>query len=367
MSTNTKIEWATKSWSPVLGCDRVSPGCDGCYAIRTVHRLAHNPSPKVGPLYVDLTERRDGRLDWTGNIRTIPERLNDPIEWRKPQRIFVNSQADLFHKDVPQDFIVKVLAVMAMAPQHTFLVLTKRHARMRSILSDPALQADVQAEVRRMHADRDWGEPLQKRWPLRNLHLGVSVEDQHWADIRIPALLATPAAVRWISAEPLLGPIDLDLPRCDTHGRDEIHADQNGQQWCTDCSADGFGGELSYGHWLTLDGGLDGVIVGGESGPAARPMNPNWARSLRDQCDEYGVPFAFKQWGEYRPLAMGPLSVREETTPRDVWIDNAGTVTPNVDPCVVELDARVMRRVGKKAAGRLLDGQLHDEYAAVAV
>jgi protein gp37 len=395
MSTNTKISWATKSWSPILGCERVSSGCDSCYAIRTVHRLAHNPSPKVGPLYVDLTESRDDRLDWTGDVRVLHGRLMDPLGWRKPERIFVNSQADLFHKDVPRYFIVRILAVMALAPQHTFLVLTKRHARMKSLMSEESLQAEVRAEQCKMAADAGEPEPLPLLWPLRNLHLGVSVEDQHWADIRIPALLATPAAVRWISAEPLLGALDvrkyLHCPDCEytdsgwfaypceAHGCEKCghsaHAGGDGEGcghpdpntgWC----------ECHHATEIVPAGGLDGLVVGGESGPNARPMHPGWVRWLREQCDWFGVPFHLKQWGEWAPA---PWKGEDGATHAftggrymkdDVEVEHFMKIGHS--PISSERNdetpdgAQGMRRVGKKAAGRELDGQTYDEYPGVA-
>ena len=227
---STDIEWTDETWNPVTGCTKVSPGCDHCYAERVTERF-HGP----------------GSFE---RVVLHPDRLDKPLRWRKPRKVFVNSMSDLFHEQVPDTFIGLVWQVMAETPQHTYQILTKRHARMRSFLNR-------------------WPDPLPNVW------LGVSVEDQKWADIRIPALLDTPAAVRFLSCEPLLGAVSLT-------------------RWL-------HGGFGVAGPWPDLDW----VIVGGESGPGARPMRPDWARSLRDECEAADVPFLFKQWGGIRPKAGG--------------------------------------------------------------
>lgn len=314
MADNTAIEWADMTWNPLLGCERVSDGCDACYAIRTATIRAKNPHPKVAAAFEGLTERRDGRLDWTGRINLLPDRLTEPLRRRKPAKIFVNSQSDLFHEDVPDEFIAKVFEVMARAPQHTFQILTKRHGRMRSLLNQP------------------WFPELggwAKRWPLPNVHLGVSVENQQWADIRIPALLETPAAVRWLSCEPLLGPLDLgrwlgpvDWPEC-----------WNNHSPSAECA------RCIQPEW---------VVCGGESGPGARPMRTEWARSLRDQCIGAGVPFLFKQWGAW---------VAPSQMPADTFM--SWDVAHGSDFCDMDKD---QWRFSKKAAGRLLDDREWNEF-----
>lgn len=312
MADGTKIEWTDATWNPMVGCTKVSPGCDHCYAIRTAHRMQANPNPKVSGAYAGT----EVGGEWTGRINLLADRLDQPLRWRKPRRIFVNAQSDLFHDQVPDEFIARVWAAMALAPQHTFQVLTKRHGRMRSLLAAPDFHASVSRKVRGHVTLRplDGHGDEAQLWPLPNVHLGVSVEDQQRADLRIPALLDTPAAVRWLSCEPLLRSVDLGAwtkphePWCGT--------DPN-PPWCA-CGRD-------------ADGYLDWVVVGGESGPGARPMHPDWARSLRDQCVAAGVPFHFKQWGEYRPP-----------------IDGDETGEPYA-------------RVGKSRAGRELDGRTWDE------
>ena len=240
MGDKSTIEWTEATWNPVTGCDQVSPGCANCYALRFAERfrgVAGHPY-EVG---FDLTLR--------------PERLEQPLGWRRPRRIFVNSMGDLFHEEVPLSFIERVFSVMAQAHWHVFQVLTKRADRLAELAST-------------------------LRW-APNVWVGVSVENRRWST-RIDRLREVPAATRFLSCEPLLG----DLGKLDL-------------------------------------GGIDWVIAGGESGPGARPMNPEWARSIRDQCLVSATPFFFKQWGRF---------------------DATG------------------RPKGKKAAGRLLDGRTWDEY-----
>lgn len=322
MSDNSAIEWTDATWNPVSGCTKVSPGCDHCYA-ETLHERFHGK----------------------GSFATVtlhPERLGKPWGWRKPRRVFVNSMSDLFHAEVPNEFIAQVFAVMACAPQHTFQVLTKRHARMRSLLGDREFAEEVEGWA------SEWGNPSLARhfglWPLPHVWLGVSVENQQWADIRIPALLETPAAVRFLSCEPLLGPVNLEF-------------DHYFDARCGGCS--GLVSprhEPSCGREPGKDWGVDWVIVGGESGPGARPMHPDWARSLRDRCVSAGVPFLFKQWGAWSPAPSNygpdvPERARASTTL--VWASGS------------DVDGQIMLRRGKHLSGRVLDGRTWDEYPAV--
>lgn len=242
----TKIEWCDRVWNPVTGCTKVSPGCDNCYAENIARRFASGPAFPRG---FDVTLR--------------PERLSDPMRWRKPARVFVNSMSDLFHPDVPDEFIARVFAAMARTPQHTYQILTKRHGRMRSLLGDDTPQTLLEYTVDENTAEALYAAPS---WPLPNVWLGVSVEDQKRADLRIPALLDTPAAVRFLSCEPLIGPVDL----------------RSG--WFEDAAPL---------HW---------VIVGGESGPGARRMELDWAHSLVADCNALDVAVFVKQLGS----AHGP-------------------------------------------------------------
>lgn len=265
MGDKTGIEWTRgddgipgATWNPTTGCDQLSPGCDHCYALGMAARLK-----AMGQ--ANYQTDGDPRTSGPGfGIAEHPHMLSIPLRWRRPRRVFVNSMSDLFHDGVSDEFVARVFAVMAAAPMHTFQLLTKRHGRMRSLLSDDRFRRSVQARIPHEAID-PYVRTYSRVWPLPNVHLVVSVEDQRWAGIRIPALLATPAAVRGVSCEPLLGGVDLGASGFLTH--DEF------------------------------DRGIDWVIVGGESGPGARPMEIAWARSLRDQCAAAGVPFFMKQLG----------------------------------------------------------------------
>jgi protein gp37 len=349
VSDNTAIEWADRTWNPLLGCERVSPGCTSCYAINTATIRAGNPHPKVAAAFAGLTERRDGRLDWTGRINLLPERMNQPLHWRKPQKVFVNSQSDLFHKDVPEEFIAEVFAIMARTPQHTYQLLTKRHGRMRSLLNKPEFAELVQ--------DLTDSTGLASVWPVPNLWLGVSVEDQKHADLRIPALLATPAAVRWLSCEPLLGPIDLGIGDPHRgHESDDVHGHPH-PRVCLTCSTED--SDVEYFRREPGGYGIRWIVCGGESGRSARPMHPDWARSLRDQCVDAGVPYFFKQWGNWRPT--GEFDWKPDGRCQVVNPDGtlAGKPYANAGSMVGKT---AMTRGSKHEAGRELDGRTWDEY-----
>lgn len=240
----TKIEWTDQTWNPIVGCSVVSPGCTNCYAMRMAGTRLKSTKP-----YSGLTQDTKAGPVWNGKVRFLEERLTQPLRWRKPRRVFVNSMGDLFHEDVSDDEIDRVFAVMAATSRHTYQVLTKRPERMGDHVSRLARTIS---------------------WPIPNVWLGTSVEDQARANERIPALLNTPAVVRFLSCEPLLGPVDLD-------------------PWLyrRQCSA--------RGPVCQPQPPLDWVIVGGESGPKARDMNPAWARDIRDQCAKARVAFFMKQ------------------------------------------------------------------------
>ena len=311
MPGKSNIEWTDATWNPVVGCTRVSAGCDHCYA-ETLHNQRHAAYLKTGafgniPQYHQPFEV----------VQTIPARLDIPIKWTKPRRIFVNSVSDLFHADVPDAFIAEVFATMALADHHIFQVLTKRPRRMQQLLNSEAFRSDVigyandrisrsQASsprlFRRFQQPEDPIDPQcnEMPWPLPNVWLGTSVENQE-AAYRIDYLVQTPAAVRFLSCEPLLGFLYLSdwlwsRPAGSTAGPfyDKFGNHRGG--------SGGFGGQaitsmrLNDLHW---------VIVGGESGKDHREMEPHWVRSLRDQCEDAGVPFFFKQWGGLTPKSGG--------------------------------------------------------------
>jgi protein gp37 len=285
MAEHSAIEWTDATWNPVLGCDKISPGCKNCYAIRQVYRMAHNPNEKLRNANAGLSVIQGGMMNWTGVVRLIPDRLDIPLRTRKPKMYFVNSLSDLFHESLPDEDIDKVVTSMVAADWHTYQILTKRSDRMFRYF-------------RSGRHDRGCG-PNRADYHLgHSIWLGVSVEDRARKG-RINHLRETPAAVRFLSLEPLLE----DLGELDLRG-------------------------------------IDWVIVGGESGPGARPMAPDWARSIRDQCTAAGVPYFFKQWGAFSPTFLSKRSV-------NVPIGD-GT-------------HHRMYRVPKAAAGRVLDGREWNE------
>lgn len=348
MAQTSSIEWTDATWNPITGCSVVSPGCQHCYAMKLAGtRLANIPS-RTG-----LTVDTKAGPVWTGEVRFNEQWLRDPLRWRRPRRIFVCAHGDLFHEKVPDSWIDQVFAVMALAPQHTFQVLTKRAERMRTYMTDAATVRRIYEVVCDLVVDGslplvliapgidERHAPAGPRiylntWPLPDVWLGVSAEDQQRADERIPNLLQTPAVVRFLSGEPLLGPLDLASP---------LYVGEAG------ITMRGYlrsHSEPDDFHFHAAK--LDWVIVGGESGQGARPMHPAWARSLRDQCAAAEVPFFFKQWGEHRPL-----------TPKEHG-QACGASLIGSDPR--DRDAYVLK-VGKKAAGRLLDGLQHDAMPRV--
>jgi len=335
----TGIEWAEEVWNPTTGCDRISDGCDNCYALKMAGRLK-----KMG----QVKYQNDGSPRTSGpgfGVTMHPDALEQPFRWTRPRRVFVNSMSDLFHDSVPDGFIAQVWDVMGRTPWHTYMILTKRHARMRSWVSR---WADTSGDAERRRGDRTYGMPPMPRgpvavratyesgrallfadmldsmgtppegcayplydwmegqrfWPavLPNVWLGVSAEDQKWADIRIPALLDTPAAVRFVSAEPLLGRIDL---RAHLAGSCPEHDFPGG--FCVQRGHPG----VRHLNWL---------IVGGESGPGARPMDEEWARTLAIQAVRAKVPVFVKQLGSVlgKQLGAGPKGGDWDMWPEDL-------------------------------------------------
>lgn len=277
MSSSSSIAWTDATWNVVTGCDRVSDGCTHCYIERTMpFRTTRRKFDENGRMGVTL---HHDRLRW----------LLDRPEWREGRRIFTPSLGDLFHKDVPSDFIVEVLAVMAACPQHTFQVLTKRAQRMQALLSSVWLPPRVIGRAVQLA-----GGGLAPTWPLPNLHGGVSVESQPYADLRIQYLLATTGlAVRIVSYEPALGAVDFENWLLD-HPEDEDGAPYPGR--------------------------LDWVIVGGESGPGARPFDIEWARSTIAQCREADVPVFVKQLGSEPGFKGEPGSFHHYDEPSGLFI-----------------------------------------------
>jgi protein gp37 len=326
----SKIEWTDATWNPVTGCTKISAGCKNCYMFREYPRLAA----------MGVKGYADGRPD---QVRTWPEKLEQPLRWKKPKIIFVNSMSDLFHQDVPDEFIDKVFAIMALCPQHIFQVLTKRPERMFKYadacritpISQAMWRPGLKIEVIRPAVDRllaIGSDSGQLGLPLPNVWLGVSVEDQATADERIPWLLKTPASVRFVSYEPALGPVNFKhwmWPMC-WHWAAEYKTPEEAKAAGAYCELKPQALVSAYSIFI------DWVIAGGESGDGARPMHPDWARGARDQCVASKVPFFFKQWGEFLPVEWNPAS--------------------GIGP--------TYKRVGKRQAGRELDGKEWDEMPA---
>ncbi|MCB2200843.1 phage Gp37/Gp68 family protein [bacterium] len=337
---STGIQWTDETWNPMTGCTKVSEGCRNCYAERDAKRFQHNTQPKIAAKY-----RNGFRPTFH------PDVLAKPLHWTKPRRVFVCSMSDLFHEAFGFEEIAAVFGVMAACPQHQFQVLTKRPDRMKgwfewlvqqaeralTVFPDDSPEWRIHHLLRAANLRAGNSEIATHRrldaagndtpWPLQNVWVGVTVENQAAADERIPLLLETPAAVRFLSCEPLIGP--LDIPQDAVYRYKSV---VSGLRYTHPGAA---------GDHDVLPG-IDWVIAGGESGPKARPSHPDWFRTLRDQCQAAGVSFFFKQWGRWVPdfdsktFKDGRRSFR--------WGDF------------------IMHSVGKKKAGRELDGRTWDEY-----
>lgn len=332
INTTTGKYW-DEPWNPVVGCRKVSPGCDNCYALDGAWRMAGHQNPKISELYQRVVEVKRGQPAWTGHCYFNESVLLAPLKRKKPT-VYFNSMSDPFRRVVPDEWLDRMFAVMALCPQHTFLMCTKRADRMGEFIKiGKPIDESVLAVLGHRNFPSSWAE---LPWPLPNVWLGVTAENQEMADKRIPILLDTPAAVRYVSVEPCLGPVDLtehlDVWQCPECVLWETH-----DRYCCTCGAD----RWNYDNILTK--GLDLVICGGETGTGARPMHPDWMRDLRDQCRATEVPFFFKQWGNYSPHYDGT-----------VGYTNVFSGVPMDDPAP-------MYKVGKTKAGRLLDGQEHNE------
>jgi protein gp37 len=283
------IEWTDEVWNPVTGCDRVSPGCANCYALELAPKLrrfalarARKDPDRPRGKWADVADGARSSGPAFG-VTLHPKVLEQPLRWRKPRRVFVNSMSDLFHEEVPFEFVDRVFEVMAEADRHTFQVLTKRPERMLAYFE---------------HAADHMALTLADLRPWPNVWLGVSIENRRFVG-RADVLRATPAAVRFISAEPLLGPLIAEYVLwTDPHPYEERTGDPDdvvGTAHWTDAYE---GDELDLA-------GIDWLIVGGESGPSHRPIREEWVRDLRDACAEAGTAFFFRQWGGRTPKSGG--------------------------------------------------------------
>lgn len=330
----SKILWCDETINPVVGCSKVSGGCQNCYAENMARRLAamgmeqyQRVTTFKGTIGCDKLKYEG----WSGTTYYVPSELEKPFKWKKPRTIFISSMGDLFHESVPFGWVDNLLCCAGMNQQHTFILLTKRAVRMAEYFKSAT------------------GSGYK---PLKNVFIGVSVEDQITADARIPVLLQMPAAKRFISLEPMIGPVDLSR----YYLADKLN---NGRYPFPYLE------EKNRTKWVDL---LDGVILGGESGPKARPLHPEWVRTVRDQCAAAGIPFMFKQWGEWAPYDGASPDVIDDPEIsrfltmewdndawRDVgypmWCDFQDTI--DSDQCTA--------RVGRKAAGNMLDGRTHTD------
>jgi protein gp37 len=342
MAEQTAIEWTDATWTPIRArhlktgkigwhCVHKSDGCKFCYADGINRRLGTGLPFKPGH-EKDIEIFLDEKM------------LLAPLRWKRPRMVFVCSMTDLFADFVREEWIDRMLAVMALCPQHTYQLLSKRPERMRDYLKrleEESIRDTVKRFAKAM-PPHPWPKFNDMTFPLANAWLGTSCEDQSTADERIPDLLDTPAAIHFVSYEPALGPVDFRNLRDGTYDA------------LTGC------GDRERLHDWEDTPALDWVIAGGESGPNARPAHPDWFRSVRDQCKAAGVPFFFKQWGEWAPSygdqSRERLAVcRYGSAPFPI---KAGENARQMDL----LDRCQMVRVGKKAAGRLLDGVEHNEF-----
>ncbi len=376
----TKIEWTDETWNPVVGCSKVSEGCQNCYAERMANRLACMGQKK----YQATTGILGYMRGWNGSISCDESALDKPLYWRKPRKIFVCSMGDLFHESVPFEFIDKVFFQISFCPQHRFQILTKRPERMAEYIEQRKGNNErkiLYVGLTKFHRGKKF------QWPFRNLWLGVTVEHPYYKH-RIDTLRQIPAAVRFLSIEPCLADMgELNLRKgkkgkifqCLKCGWKGNHTKLTGGNLSINCPKCNARNTLGSNHTNELKDigcypGIDQVIVGGESGPGARPMHPDWARGVRDQCVAAGVPFFFKQWGEWLPLGQHPSAKTATLINRNKrlyqlssgfygkpmlkgvmeHIDKDGTFPGNyVDEPIY--------RVGKKNAGRLLDGREWNE------
>lgn len=388
---STTIEWTQRpgttgeTWNPVVGCTKVSQGCKHCYAkaLHDKRHKAHLAGKLQGvPQYAKSFER----------VQLMHDRLTLPLKWKKPRTVFVNSVSDLFHPDVPFEFIDHVFAVMALTRQHTYQILTKRPERMAEYLNNAEISIRVTDILPREYIAARYSYPDDLGFLARgggfstNVWLGTSVEDQTTANERIPHLLKCPAAVRFLSCEPLLEGIDLyrAAGEPDDWHWDAINADEDDyppddmvEECELECDWINYGSRLvhnpEYTEWknsrlrraraMKIGDSIHWVIAGGESGPGARPMHPDWARSLRDQCKEAGIPFFFKQWGRYAPGSKDGKGT--------IVLNDGGTEDYNMGPDVrlkygaakwACLKPEVMHATSKGNSGHLLDGREHQEW-----
>jgi protein gp37 len=299
MGRTTAIEWTDSTWNPIRGCARVSEGCRNCYAEGVAARFSG-----PGQAYEGLAEFKGRDARWTGKVRFIEKHLYDPLHWKSPRRIFVNSMSDLFHEAITAEQVYRIFMVMWAAHWHSFQILTKRPERMFDLVKAWLSVDDRLMKAFAPDALPGGGGIPRNSVPLENVWLGVSVEDQATANERLPILAMCPARIRFVSYEPALGPVNWERAM-------PLQSQRVGIDW---------------------------IIAGGESGPDARPARAEWIRAARQFCSDYQIPFFFKQWGEFLPAQQ----------------DGRGKQDLNCSDEPI--------RIGKHRAGALLDGHEYKEF-----
>lgn len=350
MADKTKIEYCDATWNAIKGCSHISAGCENCWAERMAVRFS-----KPGEAFEHLTI--DGQ--WAGRSKLYKKDLYKPIHWRRPRRIAVCFMGDLFYEDVSFKSIAKVFAVMAYAKQHTFMVLTKRPGRMLEFLEWAGSRVcPVLSLYDYIEDDVDIETENVTPWPIPNVWLGVSVENQLEAKYRIPALLRCPAVLRYVSLEPLLGSVNLRHLDADAAGDKE---------WCQVDALTGHQTDMGR-PCPDIPAKLDWVICGGESGEGARPMHPTWAQSIRDQCEATNTPLFFKQWGawiadsQYKHIVEARGFYGSDIAKAHFQSLDVNGQTSNFDPGPKYFnDSQCMYLLGKQKTGRVLDGKTYDQ------
>jgi len=389
---DTKIEWADVVWNSFRGCLKVSEGCKNCYAITTAHQLntrfknaGNEAARKVAEKYSGLTKvLNNGEKNWTGEVQVDYDTMMQPFKWKKGKRIFVNSMSDVFYEKISVADIAILFAVMFLTPQHTYMILTKRPERMNEVLNSEEFTRNVNFVVSNMKIDllkqkdvKGWLETTKEillsnellphcknicSFPFKNIWLGVSVENQATANERIPLLLSTPAHIRFLSMEPLLDAVYLN--RISVMMYPDRNMLESSCLHTYNVPYTSFQGD-GKPHMIlncTFKNSIDWVIVGGESGSKARPMNPRWVEHIKNCCEGANVPFFFKQWGEYVPVENSvhdePFFINEKGygVPMDF------EVIPKNKIHQFELSNNYVYKIGKHKAGRLLNGKEYNEF-----
>lgn len=338
MATGTKIQWTEATWNVCVGCTKVSAGCQNCYALRMAVRLGHNPKipKKDRERYRSTIRETKSGWEWSGKVALFEDRLEQPKSWRKPRMVFLCSMSDICHEDVPDWFIEATFNAMLLngyyggdyGQKHVFQVLTKRPERLANLLSGNVWRPCAHGALP-VAPPNDNGVLPERIW------MGITAEDQKALDARAYHLWRIPAKTKWISHEPALGTLDLSAR---------------------------YGEGQPYDPPAPISEWIDWIVTGGESGPKARPMHPDWARSMRDQCAAVGIPWFFKQWGEWaRYNGIDVPGVRV------AWVRRDGRYSRNdeefgADEFWDDSGSTVMDRVGKKKAGNLLDGKAYQAF-----